>query len=112
MEWTPLTDVTQLDALDRASLNAPVLIMKHSTRCNISRAALDRLERGWTDADRSRSIHFVDVLRHREVSNAIAERYGVQHESPQTLVIKDGRCIRSEAHFGITYRDTIAAMEA
>lgn len=112
MQWIPLTSPQQLDAIDEASTRMPVLIFKHSTRCNISSAALNRLERAWTPADEAASsTYLLDLLAHRALSDAIAERYGVEHESPQTLVIRDGKCMHAAAHFGITYADTLAALE-
>ena len=112
MQWIPLTSLGQLDEIDEASTQKPVLIFKHSTRCNISSAALNRLERAWTPADKTaHSTYLLDLLAHRTLSNAIAERYGVEHESPQALVIRDGKCTRSATHFSITYADTLAALE-
>ncbi len=111
MQWITLTDTAQLDAVDLASQQAPVLLFKHSTRCSISSAALARLERAWTTADdQARSIYYIDLIRHRDVSNAIAQRYGVEHASPQVLVIRNGLCVYSESHFGIAYAEVIAQL--
>ncbi|MEZ4740193.1 MAG: bacillithiol system redox-active protein YtxJ [Flavobacteriales bacterium] len=111
MDRIALTDIAQLDSIDAASHEKPVLILKHSTRCSISSAALSRLERAWTDSDSAtHTVYFLDLLRYREVSNAIADRYGIQHESPQTLVIRNGKCVDVASHFGITYASTIAAL--
>lgn len=111
MNWIRLNDLTQLETIDSASGKAPVLIFKHSTRCNISATALSRLERAWTAADDAeRTTFYLDLLAHRDISDAIAERYGVEHESPQTLVIRDGKCVHVAAHFGITYADTLTAL--
>jgi bacillithiol system protein YtxJ len=113
MQWTPLSDPAQLDALDAASQEGPVLIFKHSSRCNISSASLHRLESRWTAEDDARHApYFLDLLRYRSLSNAVAERYGVEHASPQVLVIHKGRCIHSSTHFGISYADTIQALKA
>ncbi|MBZ0207650.1 MAG: bacillithiol system redox-active protein YtxJ [Flavobacteriales bacterium] len=111
MDWIPLTTLAQLDEVDAASRHKPVLIFKHSTRCNISSGALNRLERAWTPSDdAAQTIFHLDLLAHRDISNAIAERYGVEHESPQVLVIRDGKCVHVAAHLGITYADTLDAL--
>ncbi|MGV3636388.1 MAG: bacillithiol system redox-active protein YtxJ [Flavobacteriales bacterium] len=111
MEWTPLNSVEQLDAVDGASQVKPVLLFKHSTTCSISRTALDRLQRSWTDADDAAyETHLLDLHRHRAVSNAVADRYGITHESPQVLVIQNGRCVHHASHFGITYAGTKEAL--
>lgn len=113
MQWKPLSDPVQLDALDAASHEGPVLIFKHSTRCNISSASLHRLESRWTVADDARHApYLLDLLRYRSLSNAVAERYGVEHASPQTLVIYKGRCVHSSTHFGIAYAETMEALNS
>lgn len=89
------------------------MIFKHSTRCSISRAALGRLERAWTTADdAAHHVYFLDLLRYRPLSNAIADHYGIEHESPQALVIKDGKCVDVSTHFGITYTDVLTQLNA
>lgn len=111
MHWNTLADTAQLDTIDEASIEAPILIFKHSTRCSISSAALARLERAWTTTDdQAHSIYYLDLIRHRDVSNAIAQRYDVEHASPQVLVIRNGRCVYSESHFGIAYAAVIAQL--
>lgn len=112
MNWQPLTDLAQLDTIDAASAERPILLFKHSTRCNISSAALSRLERAWTEADDAlHTAYHLDLLRHRDVSNAIAQRYRVEHASPQVLVIRHGRCVYHESHFGISYGDVMQALK-
>lgn len=112
MEWKQLTEVAQLEEVDRLSVDRPVLLFKHSTRCNISSAARARLERAWTPVDdRERIAYFLDLLRHRGVSDAIAARYGVEHASPQALIIKQGKCTEDRSHFDITYADVISGLQ-
>lgn len=105
MDWNSLEDLKQLELIDEASAFTPVLIFKHSTRCSISSTALNRLERNWKPED-SRKIHpyYLDLLNYRSISNAVAERYGVEHESPQVIVIENGRAIFHASHTAIDYR--------
>ena len=111
MKWKELSTLVQLDRIAEISKDAPVLIFKHSTRCNISKAALDRLERSWTpEDDTAHNTYFLDLLAHRDLSDAVATRYHVRHESPQALVIRGGRCVHSTTHLGITYPDTVEAL--
>ena len=112
MNWTSLDDISLLEEVDRISEEKPVLIFKHSTRCSISDAALARLERAWTTSDdEQHTAYLLDLFRYRGVSDAIAVRYGVRHESPQALIISHGKCIHSAAHFGISYSDVLAQMQ-
>lgn len=113
MQWSILTEAAQLDAIDLDSKQRPVLIFKHSTRCSISAAALNRLESAWrSEDDDLGAFHYLDLIQYRGLSNAIADRYGVQHESPQVLVIRNGRCAHHASHFGITYAGTKEALRA
>ena len=95
MNWIPLTDIQQLDAIDLASQEKPQLIFKHSTQCNISADAYDELETADITA------YYLDLIRYRDLSNEIAQRYQVLHKSPQVLVISGGVCIFNESHWRI-----------
>ena len=109
MNWNKLTDISELDHINNLSREGKVLLFKHSTRCSISSSALNRLERNWKDEDSEKlNPFYLDLLNHRDVSNAIAEIYGVEHQSPQVLVIKDAKCIYTETHYGISYEDLIS----
>ena len=104
MNWTSLNSKNQIEDIKSSSFKQPVLIFKHSTRCAISSMALNRLERYWDLQDAE--IYFLDLIQFRDVSSAVAEEFEVMHQSPQVLVIQDGKCIFSESHMGISY-DTI-----
>lgn len=110
MNWISIQNPEELEQIDQWSKEAPVLLFKHSTRCSISSAALNRLETAWKE-ENSAALKpvYIDLIRFRPLSNAIASRYGIEHESPQALVISNGKCVYSESHFGINYRDLLAA---
>ena len=99
MSWDQLTDLQQLEQLKEASLQAPVLLFKHSTRCSISVMALNRFEREWNNT--TVNPYFLDLLNYREVSNQIANIFEVEHHSPQVLLIKDGTCVYHASHNAI-----------
>lgn len=104
MNWNKLDNTAQLDELDKISQNQKVFIFKHSTRCSISSAALNRLERKWKSEDENVAVpYYLDLISHRDISQAIATKYGVEHQSPQLLVISQGKCVFSETHFDISY---------
>lgn len=99
-----MKDTRQLDEIIAESKEKPVLIYKHSTRCNISRSALDRLERKW-DASVIGNVkrYFLDLLSYRDISNKIAEIFDVEHHSPQILVISDGKSVLDLSHYEIDF---------
>lgn len=104
MDWISLNKLDQLDEILVESKQQPVLIFKHSTRCNVSRATLDRLERRWDEAELGAvKRYFLDLISYREVSNQIAKRFDVEHHSPQILIISNGKSVLDLSHFDIDY---------
>ena len=80
------------------------MIFKHSNRCSTSRLVLDRLARKWKEEEMSHLRALFsgsDFLR--EISNFIAREFDVPHESPQVLIIENGRSIYDRSHFEIDY---------
>jgi bacillithiol system protein YtxJ len=99
MQWIDLNEASQLDKIKHLSKEKPQLIFKHSTRCNISSMAKNRLERATASPDIN--FYLLDLIEHRDISLKIAEDFNIHHESPQVLLIKDGNCVYDESHTGI-----------
>lgn len=98
MDWDKLDNVEQIDnMIIPMSWEKPVLVFKHSTRCSISRFALKQFEKEF-DLEGKIKTYFLDLLEHRDVSNEIAYRFNVQHQSPQILLIKDGISVYDTSH--------------
>jgi bacillithiol system protein YtxJ len=95
----------QLDELATASNEHPILIFKHSTSCSISRTVLDRLQRNYKPEELPGvQTYFLDLLAHRNISNAIAQKFHVEHQSPQAIVLKNGKAVYAASHFEIDFR--------
>ena len=105
MNWIELVNETQVDEIKENSKNQPVIIFKHSTRCSISNMAKNRLER--EQKGEQLQFYYLDLLRHRGVSNKISGDFNVHHESPQILVIRNGECIYEDSHNGINMQDIL-----
>ncbi len=104
MNWIKLTNKSQLDTIQTESNTEPVVIFKHSTSCSISRTALDRLERNWKSEELENvKPYYLDLLSFREISNSIADRFQVEHQSPQVLIIKNGESVYDKSHFEISF---------
>ena len=101
MKWNNLTDIQQLETIKEESVSQPVAIFKHSTRCSISSMALSRFEKEWNE-NTNVELYFLDLLAHRTISDLIAQRSGVQHQSPQVIVFIDGEVIHHSSHNGIS----------
>ena|SRR5581483_1784540 len=105
----------ELHRLIDESQRRPVLLFKHSRTCGTSMEALDELldhlnDRS-SDADSPRYA-MVTVQTHRDVSNAVAKRLGVRHETPQALLVRDGRVVWSASHFRVTASAVEGALKA
>ena len=85
-----------------ALLREPLaFIFKHSTRCPISAAAFREVE-AFLKAHPDAPLHLLLVVEDRNVSNFVADRCRVRHESPQLIVLKNGRVVWQQSHEGIT----------
>ena len=103
--FIPVASAEALDDLLARSEGEPVLLFKHSTTCPISAAAYQQMSR--LDAE----VPIIVVQRSREVSNEVAARTGVRHESPQALVLRGGRVIWSASHWDVTADAVKKALE-
>lgn len=101
VNWIPLTKLAQLNEIESMSNVKPIVIFKHSTRCSISRFALKQFEREY-DLDETVDAFFLDLIEHRDVSNEIANKFGVYHESPQLILIKNGKAVYDVSHSDIS----------
>lgn len=100
INWIPLISLEQLDEIEALSNEKPVVIFKHSTRCSISRMALKQFENEF-DLGGTVDVYFLDLLEHRAISNEIANRFSVYHQSPQLLLIQEGKCVYDVSHSDI-----------
>jgi bacillithiol system protein YtxJ len=101
MGWNALTDLEQLNEIISLSNEKPVVIFKHSTRCSISRMALKQFENEF-DLSGKVTPYFLDLITHRDISNGIASRFDVVHQSPQLLLIKEGKSVYHVSHSDIS----------
>ncbi|SNR33680.1 bacillithiol system protein YtxJ [Lutibacter agarilyticus] len=102
INWIPLTKIMQLDEIMNASNKKPVLIFKHSTRCGISRMALKNFERSFDIENEQLAIYLLDLIQFRTISNEIASKFNVQHQSPQAIVVYQEKVVYNDSHYGIS----------
>ena len=110
---TAVQRIEELENLLTQSGTRPLLLFKHSYSCGISAEALDELVEH-LNSDRPGSVRYamVTVQTHRDVSNAVAAKLGVRHETPQALVIRNGRVVWAASHFRVTAKAVEAAIRA
>jgi bacillithiol system protein YtxJ len=102
LQWIALEREEQVNEIAEISATIPVLIFKHSTTCGISRMALKQFEKEYDLDEKTVKPYFLDLKQYRSLSNLVASHFGVHHESPQILLIKNGKAVYNESHGGIS----------
>ena len=99
--WTRIESEKDLDAAVEKSLQKKVVIFKHSTRCFISKTVLKSFEKQMENSDKDYSYYFLDLIAHRNISNDIESQLDVVHQSPQLIVLENGKAIYNASHQSI-----------
>lgn len=100
VNWIPLTEIAQLEEIVENSNDKIVGIFKHSTRCSISRFALKQFENEY-NLEEKVDLYYLDLLNYRDISNELANRFQVVHQSPQLILIKSGVAVYDASHSDI-----------
>ncbi len=103
--WKSLDSTTQLEDIAKASKGKTQVIFKHSTTCGISRMVLNMFNGSYAVEEGALDLYYLDLHAHREVSNEVAVRFQVMHQSPQLLVIKNGTVVLHTSHGSISEVD-------
>ncbi|WP_027385471.1 bacillithiol system redox-active protein YtxJ [Chryseobacterium gregarium] len=96
--WKSIGSEKDLKKAIEDSFHHKIGIFKHSTSCFISKTVLKNFEKEINSLDQKPDLYFLDLLAHRAVSNKIAADLEVRHESPQFLVIENGKVISNASH--------------
>lgn len=99
-----LSNLEQLDEIVELSktANCGVAIYKHSTHCGVSMMVSRAVRSAWDIDSLELPFYYLDLIRYRTVSNEVANKFNVRHESPQILIIKDGKCVYHASHSAIS----------
>jgi len=95
--WTDLTDKDQITIAKEESKNKTVGIFKHSTSCGISKMVLRNFESQFEENENTK-LYFLDLRKHRDVSNAVADELNVRHESPQFIILQNEEVVHHASH--------------
>jgi bacillithiol system protein YtxJ len=101
----------QLDRVVEQSHLRPILIFKHSPSCGTSYVAWEEITQAQQDGVEV-DVYIVDVLSERALSNTIAERFRLRHQSPQALLIESGQLRWSASHYGVNAGALARALNA
>lgn len=96
--WISLVSIDQLSEIEKKSSVRPQVIFKHSTTCGVSRMVLNIFKSSYNLQSSQMDLYFLDLHANRDVSNEVAVKFGIVHQSPQLLIIKNGRVERHASH--------------
>lgn len=103
MNKIEISQPAQLDQAISESHNHTVAIFKHSTRCGISKFVLKDFEKGLSSlGEKEIKYYYLDLISHRGISNLVAEKFSVEHESPQLIVLRNGEVVHHSSHSEIS----------
>lgn len=101
-----IDDRAALDNLLTDSTKKPVIVFKHSTACSISSRAYREMEK------LDDQVNILEVQSAREISRELANLTGVRHETPQVIILRDGKAVWNASHFDVRADDIIKAVES
>lgn len=100
--WKNIKSDEDLEKAIESSYQHKIAIFKHSTSCFISKTVLKNFEKEVENSDQKVEVYYLDLLANRPISNKIAEDFGIRHESPQLIVIENGKSVNSASHQDIS----------
>lgn len=102
LRWITLESEDQLEEIIKDSHQTTQVVFKHSTKCPISKGRKEHLEKEFSIPENNASVYYLDVITHRPVSLAIADKWNIEHQSPQLLVLQNGKVVTHTSHEDIT----------
>ena len=99
--WKVIESEDHLEQAWKMSSEFPVFLFKHSTRCGISHHALHELVNWYSNSEKKVIVYFLDLITYRPLSNAISDKSGVPHQSPQLICIVNGEAVNAISHTSI-----------
>ena len=99
--WREFSNETEFDTRLAKRSTLPLLLFKHSPRCGISFDIKTSVDSELKLLNQKFDCYLVDVIRDRSLSQYIAKKSGVMHQSPQLIVFKQGTVLYHSSHFGI-----------
>jgi bacillithiol system protein YtxJ len=100
-----IDDRATLENLITDSKQKPVIVFKHSNACSIS-------SRAYREMEKLDGVNILEVQSAREVSREFANLTGIRHETPQVIILRDGKAVWNASHFDVTAADVMKAVES
>ena len=104
-QFLKVADKDTLEKLFADSRERPVLVFKHSTACPIS-------SRAYREMQQLDGVNLLEVQTCRQLSCELEQITGVQHETPQVIVLRDGKAVWNASHYDVNATAVNKALEA
>ena len=101
-----IDDRATLENLLNDSKQKPVIVFKHSNSCGVSSRAYREMEKV------DEQVNILEVQSAREISRELANLTGVPHETPQVIVLRDGKAVWNASHFEVTATGVTQAVQS
>jgi bacillithiol system protein YtxJ len=99
-------DKESLEQLLSSSKERPVVVFKHSNSCPISSYAYREMEK------LEGEVNLLEIQAAQDVSKEVEDRTGIRHESPQVIVLRDGKAVWNASHYDVSAGEVKKAVEA
>ena len=100
-----IDDQATLENLITDSKQKPVIVFKHSNACSIS-------SRAYREMEKLEGVNILEVQSARDVSRELANLTGIRHETPQVIILRDGKAVWNASHFDVKAADVMKAVES
>ncbi len=100
--WNYIESEEDLQKALEQSYHEKVVIFKHSTRCFISQTVLKNFEKEVENSGKKATYYFLDLIEYRSLSSKIADDLDVTHQSPQLIVVENGKAVNNASHQSIS----------
>jgi bacillithiol system protein YtxJ len=100
-----IDDRTALDNLISDSKRQSIIIFKHSNACPIS-------ARAYREMQKLEGVNLLEIQAAPEISREVEKMTGVRHESPQVILLRDGKAVWDASHFDVNAASVSQAVES
>lgn len=101
-----IDDRATLQSLISDSKQKTVLVFKHSNACGVSARAYRELQK------LEGQVNLLEVQAVPDLSRELEKLTGVRHETPQVILLRDGRAVWNASHFDVNAASVSQALES
>ena len=101
-----IDDRATLDGLISDSKQKTILVFKHSNACGVSARAFRELEK------LEGQVNLLEVQAVPDLSRELESLTGVRHETPQVILLRDGKAVWNASHFDVNAASVSKALES